>query len=213
MYQPRKGALMSGLLLAAACGCLHAAKAPPRFSDWRVVPTPNGMNRIDLDGDGHADVVINARRENSNAHGFDHLSFYLTSSVAADDAPGRAGQVAWSLVPFFDKRGDRERAALDTIEGADCLLRDVAVIAPPHAPHAAVSVVVAERDMGDSFADSRPVTFSVYRIAHNEADDIGFPGIYFQLTDQFRSQHAYCDVHDALTSELGITLPPGPAQD
>ena len=98
-----KGALCGILILdlaaAAARGSEPSAhKDLPLLSTMEVIPLHNGPNEVDLDGDGRKDLVFVAWRDNGNAHGYSHVTFYRRG----DDEEN-----PWELVPFFDDRPDR----------------------------------------------------------------------------------------------------------
>jgi hypothetical protein len=163
------------------------------FSSMAVVPLKNGSNQLDLDGDGRMDLVFVAWRDNANAHGFNHVTFYRSDP----------GTPAWNLVPFFDKADLPAFTAFETYQGADCVLRDLRVFRPRSKPASPVVIVVAERRFGESFISDEPVTFTVYRSTLNTAGIAGSPPFYFRATDTFTSKAPYCDVGEAFRAELG----------
>src|SRR5439155_16818400 len=58
----------------------------------------NGLNAIDLLGDGHRGQVIVNRRENFNAHGYSTALFQLHALTNPSDT---TSAVAWQMIPFF----------------------------------------------------------------------------------------------------------------
>src|SRR5260370_10887204 len=79
------------------------------LNSYTVVKLHYGVNRVDFNNDGVEDLVILARRENFNAHGFDVVTFY---SNEPRDQQGHLG-----IVSIFDK--DKEELTLDVSGGAD----------------------------------------------------------------------------------------------
>lgn len=171
---------------------------PGDLSAMTLLPLKNGPNQLDVDGDGWLDQVFVAWRDNANAHGFSHITFYRSAS----------GDPAWSLVPFFDARDAQAFTAFDTYEGADCVLKDLRVLRPRQQPSSPVVVVVAERRFGETFTSREPVTFTVYRAARNSGGIAGSPPFYFRAAQTTTSKGAYCDVDEAFAGELGIARQP-----
>lgn len=177
------------------------AKPMPDFSGMTLVDLKNGINTIDLDGDGVNDMVVSGYRANGNAHDYVTYTFY-----ARETLPG--GQTSqgplWGLVPFFDLKGMPTEDYFRDIEGADCLLQDVAVLQRKSEP---VTVIIAKREMGSSFVDTMPVTFEIFETVRDYDTGIGRPPVYFKEVQHIRAKHNYCDVDDAMGKELGINFP------
>ena len=196
---------------AALCPLARSAQTTARpssarnFSHMQVIDIANGPNAIDIDGDGRNDLVFSAHRSNFNAHDFEHITFYMQDHYDSNEAPEKS---LWEVVPFFTQDGP-EYVAFDTVEGADCRLRDLVLL---RSPGGAVSVVVADRDMGASYADKARMTFSIYRVARNADGEPGSPKVYFERIDHFRSKNLYCDADHAIAAELGMKFKP-PLED
>jgi hypothetical protein len=88
--------------------------------------------------------------------------------------------------------------------GADCILRDIRVLRPKGQVKAPVQLVTAERDFGQTYVDSMPVTFTIYRFVADTPNFAGSPPYYFQAFRTIRSHGKYCDVNDAFRDELGL---------
>jgi hypothetical protein len=164
-----------------------------------IVPLAEGPNSVDLLGWGRPGLVVMGFLNNYNAHNSHHLTFY----VSYPDSEG--GQIRWDVVPFV--AGSHRELGFSTHQGADCVLRDLRILNQLAPPPTAAIVLVAERDIGESYADSQPVTFSIYEIRTNVAMAPGTPGIYFERTHVRRSRRQYCDVDEALRAELGLGSP------
>jgi Carbapenem resistance protein CarG-like len=186
------------VLTAGIPGEIASAQAPRSFSTWTTVPLRDGPNNIDIDGDGRPDVVFLALRDNFNAHSYHVVTFYRRGST---DNP------AWQVVPFEDGLGVKSQLdgdAFRTHNGADCQLRGIALLRQPASTREPITVVVGERDFGQSYADTARVTFVVYRIVRNDAGTPGWPAVYFQPDRTIEAKSKYCDVNDAFATELGI---------
>jgi hypothetical protein len=177
---------------------LIRAQAPRTFSTWATVPLRNGPNDIDIDGDGRPDLVFVAWRDNSNAHGYERVSFYRR---------GNTDDPKWQVVPFegMDNglSGQPDADSFRTNQGADCMLRGMAVVRKPSAGEP-ITVVVGERDFGQSYADAANVKFVVYSITRNDKSIPGWPAVYFQRDRTIEAKSKHCDVNEAFASELGI---------
>lgn len=209
MSRVRRGArrllaAATALLVAGGCRLQRVPPGPPEdviasgpFAGMLVVRLRNGSNDVDLDGDGGLDLVFSAWRENYNAHSYATTTFYWQKR---DSTSGPR----WQLVPFFDAKGVQSDDRLATSQGADCVLADLRLLRPGASGGRNSLVVAASRDVGRSYADTAPVTFTVYTLERNDQGLAGSPARRFQLTQTFRSRARYCDVGNAFARELGI---------
>lgn len=166
-----------------------------------VVSLHDGSNSVDLLGTGESAFVSVADRENFNAHGH-HIAVF---EVRAGIYPGDAGSpVQWQVVPFFGGPSDfaSDNEVFGTTEGADCTLRDLRIIRGQ--PRRSVTVVIAQREFGRSYADSAPIVFHYFDLRVNSQGQIGYPSYYFLESHVVHSKRAYCDVDDAFDRELGL---------
>jgi len=158
----------------------------------------NGLNAIDLLGDGHRGQVIVSRRENFSAQGFSTALFQLSAFTRPADT---TSAVAWQVVPFFGPDHPAEGAELfRTMEGSACVLGDMRVFR--RARGRPVEVVLAYRAFGASSADSAAVRFEFYVLRTNDERTVGAPAYYFQHVRTMRARRRYCDVNDAFAQEL-----------
>ena len=173
-----------------------APSAP--FANKVVVRLLDGPNRVDINGDGKPDLVLLAWLDNGNAHGRDIVTFYLAYTQAPPIIR------AWLVVPLYDSSSTNNAPDFRTSMGADCILRDIRVLRPKGQVKAPVQLVTAERDFGQTYVDSMPVTFTVYRFVADTPNFAGSPPYYFQAFRTIRSHGKYCDVNDAFRDELGL---------
>lgn len=81
------------------------------------IKVKNGINYVDLDGDGKKDIVMSGFRGNINAHSFDIYSFYVHKDQT------------WNVVAKQDSDDvSKEKYVTYTHEGADCTLREIRLI-------------------------------------------------------------------------------------
>jgi hypothetical protein len=160
----------------------------------------NGLNAIDLLGDGHRGQVVVNRRENFNAHGYSTAMFQLHAFTRPADT---TSAVAWQVVPFFGPDHPVDGSELfRTTEGADCVLSDLRVFRRGRGR--SVEIVLAHRAFGTSYADSTTVRFEFYVLRTNDEGAPGVPAYYFQHVRTVRAQRRYCDVNDAFAHELAM---------
>ena len=196
------------LSLRVLSPALHAA--PALDPDLRMVMLHNGLNPIDVDSDGHADIVVVANRENYNAHGFEATSIYIWAAATKHE-PERLQIVEVQPAPRKEHDGPDEVLVLKSGGGADGLLTDFRLFVD--AVHHTAVIIIANREFGASFYDSQPVEFEYFKLTRNEEGEVGLPVLYFKSYKKSVSKGAHRDVNEAFKSELGITSdgrhPPG----
>jgi hypothetical protein len=185
---------MARLLIALA-----AVGAPPELARAAdaLVAIPDGISRIDLDGDGGQEIIVRAWRENFNAHGFFVLSFYFEqpdqqASVGEHRLPASLGVIA---VERLDRQGFTN--SVSTEQGAECTLRDFRLLQSD----GEVMLLAAERRFGSGYDDTQAVLFTVYELTRNAEGLPGLPEAYFAVVRQYETEREYCDVGDALQAE------------
>lgn len=182
-------ALLPGLVMTSAA-------LAGQFDNAHPVALNNGFNHVVLGG--HKTTIVVAKRENYNAHSFSMATIYTQGPSDSPDEP------AWNVVPVFnvDPKDQYERLYLLKGGGADCLLHDFRIFTSAHA--ATTWLIRAERDMKLSYADAEPVHFYVYRLKENKDGEIGRPPVYFEFDHRVDASKPYCDVDEAMASELGV---------
>jgi hypothetical protein len=65
-------------------------------------------------------------------------------------------------------------------------------------------LILADRELGNSFIDIEKVTFRLYRLVRSTDGIPGRPAYYFDLTETRAAKAKYCDVDEALQKELGV---------
>jgi len=160
----------------------------------RVQALRPGINRIALQAGAAPGMAMLAHRENFNAHGFEVLTLYAELPVSQGQRP------QWQIVPLFDAAG--EHLALKAGGGADCLLHDFRLLRPARGRDA--ELVLAERELGESFASASQVTFRFFRLHANREGEVGRPVLYFEFDHAEVAKAAYCDVGEAMHAELGL---------
>lgn len=178
------------MLLGGAAGQAAGATAP----NPTIFTIDNGMNKVTVGK--HKIMVLHAHRENFNAHSFEVVSFYETGNQL-------------NLIPLFSKGKDKDKGeeneefSLTVGGGADCLLHDFRFVKPDGKQPA--RLIVAERDLGESYADEETVHFTYYDLVDNPDEDaMGKPALYFQAKKKTRSRQHYCDVNEAFDKELHL---------
>jgi hypothetical protein len=187
--------LIPVLSLGALSARVRAQSFDSTFALMDVLVINEGPNNLQLKGWAPTDLVMRAWRENFNAHGFYYYTFYVQHPDSED------GRTRWELVPFVT--ANRFANGIATSQGADCVLRDLRVVRPKQPPNP-VRVLIADREMKGTYADSEHVTFSFYELRTNTRGMPGEPGIAFYRVRTIPARRRYCDVHDAFATELGI---------
>jgi len=162
------------------------------LDSYSVVKLRYGINRVDFNNDGVEDLVILAKRENFNAHGFDIISFYANESGSQEGLLG--------IVSIFDKK--KENLTLAVSGGADCLLHDFRLLKRKRG-HGSL-LIVADRIMSNSYFENNTVIFKYFTLQANADREVGYPFWYFSLSEVRKAKMKYCDVNEAFRSELGL---------
>ena len=166
------------------------------FAAAKAVALQNGLNPIDLFGDGRQGMVFVARQDFLTAHDFSSLAFYTKE------------ENQWYLISFFGgpmsqgADGVDRRDMLGTSEGADCTLQDVRIIREKSG--IPVTVIIAKREFGESYASAAPVRFDVYHLKIRTHDETGEPRYGFMWSHSIKAQRNYCNVNYAFDRELGL---------
>jgi hypothetical protein len=181
-----------------SCAILVVGLATDHPMPRKMVKFENGINHVDIVGDGTPSLIVSGHRENFNAHSFEVVSFYIKAELRDAEQ--------WLIVPIMNTNGQDfdEKLELNVGGGADCLLHDFRLLvrqgdAPP-------MLVVAKRDKGD-FVSREPVTFSYYTLVHNTDGNPGSVPYVFELSRVTTSKSNYCDVDEAMQKELGLGKP------
>ncbi|HEY8027674.1 MAG TPA: hypothetical protein VIF60_24250 [Burkholderiaceae bacterium] len=180
------------LLFVALLG--SASASADEQSTSRVVKIANGITQVDFTGEGVADMVVSGHRESYNAHSFDVVSFYVP------DRHDTSASAPWDVVPVMTKGGEKWQVTVSG--GADCVLHDFRLLAARGKEPA--TLIMADRDFGNSFADTAKVTFTFYSLVHNLDGIPGYPPYSFEQAGTVVAKRPYCDVEQAFDGELGI---------
>jgi len=145
----------------------------------------NGINYIDLNGDNINDMVISGYRNNITAHSFSCYTFYIFQKDLRED------NVPWGIVEI----NGEDYFNIYTYEGADGILSDIAFVKNNIGKY---ELVKADRDFGNSFADSGRVKFSYYSLKYDSLEN----RYLYEIKSAKYSKFKYVDVHEAISQEL-----------
>ena len=159
-----------------------------------IVKIGNGITEVDFTGNGVPDLIVSGHRENYNAHSFDVVSFY----VPIQDNPSKAK--TWNIIPIMASGSEKWQVTVGG--GADCVLHDFRLLAG-HGKDSA-TLILADRDLGESFASPAKVTFTYYSLIRHSGNSPGLPPYSFEQSRIENAKVAYCDVEDAFNRELGL---------
>jgi hypothetical protein len=191
--------LLIGFLAVGLAPQPTRCQSRARPDSLAVIPLHAGRNAVDLLGTGGSGTIDVADRENYNAHGHHIALFQVNAPRYADDSTSAD---EWQIVPFFGKNMDADEEVFRTVEGADCILRDLRILR--RTSGGPVTVVIAERALERSYADPAAVQFQFYELRTNAIGGIGHPSYYFERTRVVEAKRPYCDVDDAFDRELHL---------
>ena len=166
-----------------------------------LVKLHNGLNSVDVDGDGKQDTIVVAHRENFNAHSFDAATIYVWARPSSKD-PMELQIVPLQSKSAKEKENTSEHLELISSGGADGLLHDFRLFVD--AKHHTAVIITATRAFGESFADTQAVVFEYFELTQNTEGIPGDPILYFKSYKQVTSKKTYVDVGEAFEAELGI---------
>jgi len=191
--------MLSGALVLSAAGAAESLSPPPPITAVRPVPIHDGVN--DIPGfmpDGGSATIVQAWRENGNAHG--HYTWMvlggrkgagLVSFVAFPRDPASGGDTIGAS-PFDGERvtGD-VRLVTASIEGKRVSLAIKGVLDWP--PSGII-------------ADHATAVIRWYRLVHL-GEQVGGAPDSFEPIGAVRTTKRYCNVDLALRDAAGVTLP------
>jgi hypothetical protein len=193
-----RGSTLTVLLIVCSTMTMAAAgdssRALESASTNESVSLSYGMNRIRLTASGIPGLLVRARRDNGNAHGFDVLTIYALAT--SKEKP----QANFLIVPVWGP-GGKEQFELLQGGGADCKLRSYRFVTRHGGD---TELITAEREYGTSYTDEGTVTFTYYQLKQNPDVQMGRPLYYFESVKTSKAAKPYCDVDVAFHEELGI---------
>jgi len=192
------------LMAAATMPQADGQPSPSRvdLGTYKVVKLVYGVNAVDFGPAGTQGTVLLGWRENFNAHGFGVGTFYLKAPKGTIPTGFQNDDVLGLVTLWDDTKGSKEAMTVTTSGGADCVLHDFRLlISTQHKPSL---LILADREMGETFTDEERVTFRTYTLTQNVEKMPGPPTFYFDFTDQRVATHKYCDVEKAFQDEISL---------
>ena len=203
------------LLLLNILSVTGLAVAADNFS---VVEIKDGVNYLDLNGDGKNDMVVRSWWENNNAHGYYQYTFHIHKSdeeikreradkqldyeghdkFAAWEARNPSNQVNEWLIVAFEHDGGKLTDSFRTINGADCVLEDIYLLKSEAGGY---EVVIAKRPFKESFYEKLKVTFYRYEFVRDDEGLVGYPPNRFVFKGKMTTRNSYCDANEAFERE------------
>lgn len=184
-----------------------AEEALPRFDAKDMVPLVHGPNWVDLDGDGHKDLVMKSRVTINSPHSLSLYSFHIWAEAkpfkpSEKSPPLLESQIHWYAVSFPDRSPPLGEFTINSYQGADCMTNDVRLIVKKQGGGQNAYLINARRDPGESFADPAPVTFTVYHLEKGSVKALN--EFAFIKAREFKAGKTYCSVGNAFKEELGL---------
>jgi hypothetical protein len=203
--------MVAGAIIAASLWIASAAQADdhfPKFDPKDMVPLIHGPNWVDLDGDGHLDLVMKSRFEINSPHSASIYSFHRH----AQEEEYFVNWPEWIIIPIInlDSKEPHGSPTISTFEGADCILRDVRLVQTNrHGKGLKTFLILGERDLADGFWDIRPFKFKIYEmltVAPNEETQF-YVRVAFRVSHTLTSTEKYCGATEAFFREFGFPNP------
>jgi len=172
--------------------------AEPMFPKAEVVELKNGVNSIDLDGDGVLDMVIRARQHALGAGR--HLDTYIFL-VKVDTGE----RWEWNLIGLDKPSFGGYSYDFDAYGDDECMSRDLRLLSNGDDRRNRFTLISAIRELGRHQYDDDRVRFYLYELVDtNTMKLLDFPQYEFFLKQVITTERKYCDVGRAFLEELGI---------
>jgi hypothetical protein len=194
-------------LILVAAATMSRSDAQPSapvvdFGTYKVVKLVYGVNAVGFGPAGTQGTVVLGWRENFNAHGFGVGTFYLKAPKRTIPTGFQNDDTLGLVTIWDDIEESKEALTVTTSGGAGSVLHDFRLlISTQHKPSL---LVLADREMGQTFVDEERVTFKTYTLKQNIEAMPGPPTFYFDLTGQHVARLKYCDVEKAFQDELSL---------
>jgi hypothetical protein len=170
-----------------------------------MVPLVHGPNWVDLDGDGHKDLVMKSRfnAPYPSPHSFSSYSFHMYTNK--EIAIGNQG-IHWHVVSIPEKDPPTGKFEFTTHQGMDCTIRDIRLLID-HGKNIPdrVRVIEGHRIVRESYADASTVTFTVYALEQGNLKAVN--EFAFIEIARFEAKAPYCSISEAFEKELGLADP------
>jgi len=186
------------LALLAPASAVWAVEQP-RISDISPIKLRSGPNTVPhFAPDGRDALIVLGWRDNGNAHGYD---LYLVLM------PASAAKPEWNVVGVDPGGNGRfQDIVTDDPHLGEDAVRSIRFARAKVDGRPATVLFVATRDTGTApIPDPAPVTFEVYRLAHNDGE-VGYTVDYFTKIQEIKSTGKYCNAEMALRQQFGIPL-------
>lgn len=194
------GAILLGAWAIAASAALAAPQ--PAITHLRLLPLHPGMNIVHgFLPDGGNGAILQAWRDNGNAHGF-------TKFVVMVPAKGADGQ-DWNIVGLEIAAHGLDDSIDDIPHTGEDNVRSVRFARGAIDGAIASLLIVAERDLGgaQTYYDPAPTRISIYKLTDASAEGAGTTPFVFRLVRATDSKTLFCNADLALHKALGLPLP------
>ena len=179
------------------------AAEPPVLGAIEIIPIHDGINTAEqFASDGRTATIVEAWRDNGNAHG--HFAYLVTLPSKQDaKSPSLTGVVAFDS----GERGLDDVLGVSPFDGE----RVLGAVRFAHATLDGATATIAIRaELGESpsgvLADHAPVDISIYRLEHPGVEAGTTPDV-FRLVEKRRVEGRFCNADMALATVLHLPLP------
>jgi len=165
-------------------------------NNLEVIKLKNGFNEVHFDGLDQKTLVVIAHRENYNAHSYDVATLFVDYKPTDQYEPA-----GLQIIPVIEKN-ETNTFHLSASGGADCVLHDYRFV--KNTKTGETWLIVGDRNLGESYADTEAVTFTFYKLALHKDQEPGFPPLSFEYWKIQMAKEKYCDIEKAFQKELGL---------
>ena len=204
---------MAILALFIPCLPIHADETVngtiPTFHPEEMVKIVNGPNWIDMNGDGHLDLVMKSRVSIwGTSHSYSVYSFFIYTENNVTNP--EIYETNWSSINIIDndasKYGYGENTK-QTYEGAECIITDYRIAMARINNKISAWLIMAQRDLGEGFWDQQPYMFTFFKLENDEDPQNGYERLAFIKKGTSTTTNKDCGANEAFFHEFGFENP------
>jgi hypothetical protein len=160
----------------------------------KIILLKNGINYVDLNGDGIKDMIVSGFRINEVAWSLNICSFYIFQKVSEQN--GLVSSM-WSIVDIIDGNNvekDKDKYNIFTVTGQEEIWSEIAIIKDKSGN---IQLILASKEhQGLTDNGLQNVTFSYYSLSYEEMR------YKYKLKSKSIAKHKYYNARDAIIGEF-----------
>lgn len=196
----KRGVSLLGMVMLAGMSPNAAAQTKFAIDSASEVALKPGLNDLDLAFDGNSYHALMLNNDVGSAHNNVTFIFFTPDDRTVTFEPGKFFNTGLQFPAIHAN-------SVSTAVGADYAIQSVRLVIDKKAK--AAFAVVASREFGHTYVDSRPVTIELFKFSQNPDQMPGEAPAEFTLVAWFRTNKCYPDSDFALTEELSFKAPNG----